>query len=173
MPGEEDQNVNANQPQDNAGKNDKDKKNQQKKPKPLDKPRSSLALQILLYFDYFFSIFYGIVTLVLLIYKSFELIYPSSVFELEVTFLILFWIWQLIKIFLGSKGNKTETNLTTLFFVILTIPSIFGFCFYMLLQTYVLVIEIILNAIGIFFCVLELIIGFVQFFIFRKIEKSD
>ena len=151
MRGEGDEPVNENQPKNNREKKVEANKHLQKQQKTLDKPRSSLALQILLYFDWYFSVFYGIITIILLVYKSFQLPYPASVFQLEFIFLLLFLSWQMIKIFLGSKGNKTETNLTTLFFVLLNIPSIFGFVFFMILQTYVLVIEVILNAVGIFF----------------------
>jgi len=126
-------------------------KNLQKKQTMLDKPRSSLTLQILLFFDWYFSVFYFIVTIILLIYKTYQLPYPSAVWELEFVMLWLFYAWQLIKIDLGSRGNKTESSLTTIIFVLLNIPSVFAYVFYIRLQTYVLVVEVILNAIGIFF----------------------
>lgn len=126
-------------------------KSLQKKANMLDKPRSSLSLQILLFFDWYFSIFYFVVIVLLLIYKSYELPYPTAVWELEFIMLILFYGWQMIKVDLGSRGNKTESSITTLLFTLLNIPSIFAYAFYIRLQTYVLVIEVILNAIGIFF----------------------
>ena len=151
MPGEENKAEAANIVKTNRDKKVEANKTLQKKAKTLDKPRSSLTLQILLYFDWYFSIFFFIVTIILLFYKTYGLPYPSSVWELEFVLLLLFWAWQMIKIDLGSRGNRTETNVTTLMFVLLTIPSIFAFVFYLRLQTYVLVIEVILNAIGIFF----------------------
>ena len=151
MPGEDNVAENVNQPKTDREKKVEANKNLQKKAKSLDKPRSSLPLQILLYFDWYFSVFFGIVTIILLFYKTYGLPYPSAVWELEFVFLLLFWAWQMIKIFLGSKGNKTEHATTTLFFVILNIPSIFAYVFFLRLQTYVLVLEVVINAIGIFF----------------------
>ena len=151
MPGEQDEQANQNQPMGNKEKKVEANKNMKNKQKTLDKPRSSLSLQILLYFDWYFSVFYGVFMIILLIYKSYELPYPTAVWELEFTFLLIFWCWQMVKIFLGTKGNKTETNLTTLFFVLLCIPSILAFVFFLILQTYVLVVELILNGTGIFF----------------------
>ena len=123
----------------------------QKKANQLDKPRSSLSLQIMLFFDWYFSVFYFAVTIILLIYKAYELPYPSPVWELEFVLILLFFGMQMFKIDLGTRGNKTEHSTITLGFVVMSILCVLPFVFYIRLQTYVLVIEVILNAIGIFF----------------------
>ena len=86
--------VPENQPEENKDqRSNREKKieaniNREKKSKALDKPRSSLTLQILLFFDWYFSVFYGIVTIILLFYKTYELPYPSAVWELEFVLLL-------------------------------------------------------------------------------------
>ena len=142
---------NAEDQKSNRDKKAEANKSLQRKANQLDKPRSSLTLQIMLFFDWYFTIFYFVVTIILLIYKAYELPYPSPVWELEFIMLLLFFGWQLIKIDLGNRGNKTEHSMITLGFVILAILSVLPFVFYIRLQTYVLVIEVILNAIGLFF----------------------
>ena len=142
---------NAEDQKSNRDKKAEANKSLQRKANQLDKPRSSLTLQIMLFFDWYFTIFYFVVTIILLIYKAYELPYPSPVWELEFIMLLLFFGWQLIKIDLGNRGNKTEHSMITLGFVILAILSVLPFIFYIRLQTYVLVIEVILNAIGLFF----------------------
>ena len=150
MPGEE---VKTTEDQQKSNRERKIEANKtlQKKGKTLGKPSSSLPLQVLLFFDWYFSIFFFIVTIILMFYKSYGLPYPSAVWALEFVLLLCFWAWQMIKVDLGTRGNKTESSVTTLFMVLLNLPSIFAFVFYLRLQTYVLVLEVILNAIGLFF----------------------
>ena len=173
MPGEQDEAVENRKEKGNREKKIEANKKLQKQQKSLDKPKSSLPLQILLYFDWYFWVFYGVFTIILLIYKSYELPYPNHVFLLEFFFLLIFWAWLMMKIFLGSKGNKTETYITTVFFTIVNIPSLIAFGFFFYFQTYVLVIEVILNGIGAAFWLIEIPFGIIYACIFWNVEKRD
>ena len=144
-----------------------------KRAKQLDKPNSSLTLQIVLFFDWYFSAFYMIATLCFLFYKVYGLPYPDAIWEIEIVSLVLFFALQFIKIDLGSKGNKTEKSNITFLFVLLAILCIFCFVFFLILQTYVLVIEVVLNALGLLFCILEILFGIIRVCIFRSVENSQ
>ncbi|CAI2382975.1 unnamed protein product [Moneuplotes crassus] len=173
MPGEEETDKLNTQQKGNREKKIEANKHLQKKQKAVDQPRSSLSLQMLILLDYYFSLFYGIVTCILLIYKSSALPYPPLYFGLEFIFLLLFWLWQMMKISLGSRGNRTEKNSITLLFIIFNVPSIIVFLFFMVFQTYSLIIEVVMNILGILLCIFEIISGFMQFLVFRHIERSD
>ena len=144
-----------------------------RKSRKIEKPNSSLTLQILLFFDWYFSAFYFACTLGFLIYKAYGKSYPTAVWEMEFAALIFFCLLQFIKIDLGSKGNKTEKSSITFVSVVLALLCIICFVFYLALQTYVLVVELILNSIGLFFCIFQIIFGLVHVCIFRGVERSS
>lgn len=56
--------------------------------------------------------------------------------------------------------------------LLLSVIPFLGYFYYMLLQTYVLKFEIILNMIGIIFLCLEIMASIYSFAIFVKHEKS-
>jgi transmembrane protein 216 len=69
-------------------------------------------------------------------------------------------------------GNKTETSLYLLYSILLAIPVGVGYMYYLILQTYVLVFDLILNAIGCLFVVLEIILSFFAIFNIKANEKT-
>lgn len=101
------------------------------------KSRASLPLQILLYFDQLYCLFYFIIAFVLYIYKGYTLTYPRSAIGAEIVGVLFFAIYQYLRVLLGNVANRTETGKTMLWFVALTIPSIVAGIFYIRLQTYV------------------------------------
>ncbi len=63
--------------------------------------------------------------------------YPKNAKGIELTILALLAIIQYIRLFLGLKGNKTESPNNMLWFLIITAPVIFAQVFFLCLQTYV------------------------------------
>ncbi len=57
-------------------------------------------------------------------------------------------------------------------FILLTFPAIFGYVFFLRLQTYVLMLEVVLNAIGLVFMVFELLFSLSAIKDFKRNEQN-
>ena len=64
-----------------------------------EKMRSSLMLQILVYFHYWFAILYMVVSVGLYVYKGYYLPYPPTALEAEVVFILLNFLVELMRLF--------------------------------------------------------------------------
>jgi hypothetical protein len=101
------------------------------------------------------------------------MLYPEGYFELEQVGAFLLVSLQYFRIFCGSKGNKTETSSTTFFFCLLVIPCLVGNIYYIVLQTYALVFEVIMGVIIVICLLFELIVGFFAAIDFKSLEKAQ
>ncbi|ORX41646.1 hypothetical protein BCR36DRAFT_179105 [Piromyces finnis] len=124
---------------------------------------SSLPFEILLYFNRLYYYLFLLGTLVLLIYKGIQYPFPNGALYLELLGLIPFTILESIRIYLGSQGNKTEERLPTGVSLGLSFISVFGYIYYMIWQTYVLLFDIILSAIGLVFIIGDIIFAIILF----------
>ncbi|XP_005529129.1 PREDICTED: transmembrane protein 80 isoform X2 [Pseudopodoces humilis] len=107
---------------------------------------SSLPLQILLYVNGIYYIFYFLVTLAMIIYKSQVFSYPDDLLAPDLAVLFLMAILEVPRLYLGFKGNLTEAEAPLGLSLGLTVGSVV-LCVYLLLwQTYVLWADVLLNA---------------------------
>jgi len=60
-------------------------------------------------------------------------------------------------------GNKTETSVNIGHFILLEIPMVLGFVYYLRLQVYVFVYDIVLNCMGLGFLAIELILAILEY----------
>ena len=56
-------------------------------------------------------------------------------------------------------GNASETSKNLIFFLAFELPVLLGYGYYMRYQTYVILFEVIINAIGFVFCAVEIAFG--------------
>uniref|UniRef100_A0A7S4PPL4 Uncharacterized protein n=1 Tax=Guillardia theta TaxID=55529 RepID=A0A7S4PPL4_GUITH len=70
--------------------------------------KSSLPLQILIFFNGCYSTLFFLVTLALLIWKGVEFPYPAGRLPWEIILLFVYIVVEACRLFIGSKGNKTE-----------------------------------------------------------------
>lgn len=101
--------------------------------------KSSLPLQILLYFNRWYTVLWFLVELGAQIYKGFILPFPSNTFGIEVAMIFLYILVDLLRNFFGTKGNKAHHTPSLFIFFILTVPIIFGNVYYTHWQIYVYV----------------------------------
>ena len=113
-----------------------------------------------------------LITLQLLFYKAYLFDYPPTFFLLEVTALVLLTIWQLVRLFVGTKGNKLETSGTTLGFILMTLLAIGGNVFFLQYQTYVLGMETYLNYVCICLGAIELLLAGFAAIEFKSLENT-
>eukprot|EP00163_Fabomonas_tropica_P034036 TRINITY_DN9280_c0_g1_i1.p1 TRINITY_DN9280_c0_g1~~TRINITY_DN9280_c0_g1_i1.p1 ORF type:complete len:108 (+),score=17.28 TRINITY_DN9280_c0_g1_i1:152-475(+) len=99
---------------------------------------SSLPLQMLIFFNGYYDVIYILGTLFLLIYKRIQLPYPEgNTWDIEFAYMFPFMAIEVIRLYIGSKGNKTERRALMLWFIGLTAPCLGLMVYYIRYQTYV------------------------------------
>ena len=125
-------------------------------------PHSFLIWHVCLLFDYYYTIFYIIAMISLHVYKYMGLMYPPSVWTMELFGLLMLAGIQAVRISIGIHANRCESSTDTIIFMILTIPVAYIILHYTLLGTYVLLIEILFSVVPlVLFTPIELIISFI------------
>ncbi|XP_073461029.1 transmembrane protein 80 [Aquarana catesbeiana] len=107
---------------------------------------SSVPLQILLYVNLVYYVFYFLATLLMIIYKSQVFSYPDSNLALDLGLLFLMVILESVRLYLGTMGNLTEEELPLGSSLILTIGNVFLSVYFLVWETYILRADLIINA---------------------------
>ena len=137
--------------------------------------RSSLPLQVLLYFNGWYDVVLVIIMFLLYIWKAAELPYPPEIrgtFALEIALVFGLAIIEYSRIFLGSRGNKTEQTGPLIWFFVLSLPAVIINMYFLLLQVYVTRADLILNAISIGFVCAELVLALLTILTFMNAPVS-
>ncbi|XP_068182111.1 transmembrane protein 216-like isoform X2 [Antennarius striatus] len=140
--------------------------------------RSSVALQVLLLLNsVYFAAFYLAEILMFLykgvwvsmlqpirtrfrfLYKGILLPYPSHTLVLDVVLLLLFLGLETLRIFYGWRGNLCERSLASCVSLFLLGACASLAVYYLLLQTFVLRLEVVLSAVLLCFYSLEFLLG--------------
>lgn len=69
-------------------------------------------------------------------------------------------------------GNASETSKHLLMFLAFEVPILLGYGYFMRFQTYVLLFEVIINAIGFVFCAFEIAFAIVALIKVSSIEDA-
>ncbi|NWQ79934.1 TMM80 protein, partial [Columbina picui] len=108
---------------------------------------SSLPLQILFYVNGIYYIFYFLVTLAMIVYKSQVFSYPDDFLARDLALLFIMAILEALRLYLGSKGNLTEEEAPLGLSLALTVGSVVLSVYFLVWQTYVLKADVILNSV--------------------------
>lgn len=120
---------------------------------------SSLPLQIFVHFSWHFDIFFFLLNLCLFTYKAIRYYYPSSSLAWDIVTIFLFLFVDFVRLLFVSKGNKTSQAHALVKGLILAIPLFVLHSYYMELQTYVLLVDMVINAIALFFLSTETLLA--------------
>merc|ERR1711871_1629023 len=121
-----------------------------------------MGLQIFLYFNGWYDFLYLLAMLVLFVWKASVLPYPaelSGLLALELCLLFLLAALECSRIFLATRGNKTESAGPLVMGLVLSFPSAYLFFYYLYQQVYVTRLDLILSAIGLGFIGIEMLIS--------------
>ncbi|XP_070420187.1 transmembrane protein 216 isoform X2 [Equus przewalskii] len=119
---------------------------------------SSTPLEILFFLNGWYYATYFLLELFIFLYKGLLLPYPTANLVLDVVMLLLYLGIEVIRLFFGTKGNLCQRKMPLGISVALTFPSAMMASYYLLLQTYVLRLEAIMNGILLVFCGSELLL---------------
>ena len=96
------------------------------------------------------------------------LIFPPSIWELEFSTIVFFFFIQLFRLYFGYHANRTEHTFSMILFLLATLFSTLFFIYFSFLTTYVLLIELIVGVIGIFFGFVEILMATYAIYVFQK-----
>ena len=135
-------------------------------------PNSHFMFQTMIDFHRLFTLFYFLAEIVLFVYKDNKLHYPPHSISVEIVCLIFFLIVQLVRFYLGALGNRSETSIFVLFCLIFVIVPLYTYVQFLILQTYVLKLEVILNAFGLCITGIETAFCLLSMMAISKQEKT-
>ena len=136
------------------------------------KPNGNFMFHTMIEFNKVFSIIYFFSEIALFVYKDVNLHYPPNTISVEITCLVFFLIVQLVRFYLGALGNRSETSIYVMFCLVFIIVPLYTFVQFLVLQTYVLYIEIIINGIGISLTAIELVFCLLSMMAISSQEKT-
>nr|XP_033784585.1 transmembrane protein 216 isoform X1 [Geotrypetes seraphini] len=131
---------------------------------------SSTPLEILLFLNGWYYATYFLLEILIFVYKGLILPYPTANLTLDIVMLFLYLGIEVIRIFYGSKGNLLQRKMPLAISLGLMIPAAVMAVYYLLLQTYVLRLEAIVNIILLVFYALELLLSIVALISFSRVE---
>ncbi|XP_046715223.1 transmembrane protein 80-like isoform X2 [Silurus meridionalis] len=108
---------------------------------------SSVLLQILLYFSAFYSLFYFLSSLCIIIYKSQVLSYPDNYLVLDLCLLFLMAAFEILRIYWGMRSNLQESERYVGASLFITGATLLLSVYFLLWQSYVMRADVIVNAI--------------------------
>mmetsp|Transcript_3683 Transcript_3683/g.5414 ORF Transcript_3683/g.5414 Transcript_3683/m.5414 type:complete len:149 (+) Transcript_3683:115-561(+) len=124
---------------------------------------SSLPLQIILYFNTWYSITFFIMNVLLFSYKGWKYYYSTGTLIWEFVMIFLIALIDTARVFFASKGNKTEQLAPLVWSIAMSIPLLVGHSYFLRLQTYVLRFDVIINAVSVVFICVEFILSIITF----------
>ncbi|XP_029439065.1 transmembrane protein 216 isoform X2 [Rhinatrema bivittatum] len=133
---------------------------------------SSTPLEILLFLNGWYYATYFVLEILIFVYKGLILPYPTANLTLDLVMLFLYLGIEVIRIFYGSKGNLLQRKMPLTISLGLTVPAAMMAVYYLLLQTYVLRLEAIVNVILLIFYALELLLSIVALISFSRKIRS-
>jgi len=108
---------------------------------------SSLTYEILLYLNSYYFGMFALTEFGIAAFKVLHLPYPTGTFVSELLILVFLCCTESARIFMGRKGNLTEKTAPVLVSLALCVPSILGTIYFLIWQSYVLRLEVILCGI--------------------------
>ena len=130
--------------------------------------KSSLPLQIFIYFERIYIIIFFFFEIVLYIFKANVLVYPPGYLGSEIVGLFFLLILQYIKLINANTANKIELRAYHVYTILYSIPVIIGYGFYLRFQIYVLIFDFTLCIIGLAFAIMELIFSIIPVFTIQR-----
>ena len=143
-----------------------------------------MPLQITINFDYIYSFFYFGFLIFTSIFKSKNfvfsvillgnggLMYPPSIWELEFASIFFFFLLQIYRLNMGYHANRTEHTMSMILFLVFTLFSTLFCVYFSFLTTYVLLIEIAVGVIAIFFGAIEIIMALIAVIKFKGAHSN-
>lgn len=133
----------------------------------------SIPLLSLNFYESIFLLIWTFLTISLLIFKSQKYPLPTYAVNIEGGIVAMFILTQVIRYFTVEKGVVDKHPRSIVFYIIMTLFIIPQYVFFLRLQTYVMLIEVVINWIGIAFNVMQIGLGIWVWNVFQRKKNSS
>ena len=123
--------------------------------------QSSTALHILLHVNIIYTIFWFTLEILLFIFKYYHLSYAANAFGIEISLVFMVCFNDFLRHFFGIKGNLMLNNTLLVIFIVYGLFCAVGYVFFLILQSYVQRIEILLSGIGLALIAIEILLSII------------
>jgi len=123
--------------------------------------QSSTALHILLHVNIAYTILWFILEILLFIFKSYHLLYASNAFGVEISLIFMVCLNDFLRHFFGIKGNLMLQPALLIIFILYGLICAVGFVFFLILQSYIQRVEILLSGIGLALILIEILLSII------------
>jgi transmembrane protein 216 len=123
--------------------------------------KSSTALHILFRIHVYYTIFWFILEIILFIFKYYHLPYATSAFGLEMSMIFMLCFNEFLREFFGIKGNLMLKTNQLIISIVYGIFCIIGLIFFLVWQSYIQRVEILLSAIGLALITIEILLSII------------
>jgi transmembrane protein 216 len=123
--------------------------------------QSSTALHILLRINIHYTIFWFILEIILFIFKYYNVPYGTNAFGIEMSMIFMLCFNEFLRQFFAIKGNLTLRTDHLIISIIYGIVGIIGFVFFLVWQSYIQRVEILLSAIGLTLIAIEILLSII------------
>lgn len=124
----------------------------------------SLSLAVVIFFNYYYYYLLTSVFVFVYMYKLLNLPYPNGNSMTEIIIFILLSCVEWMRLYMAKKGNLTDSWPPMIASLLLNVPSVLGVLYFLLWQTYILRIEVIIVTIEIIFEGLMFFFGLLHLF---------
>ena len=119
----------------------------------------SIPLLSINFYESIFLLIWTFLSIALLIFKSQKYPLPTYAVNIEGGIIGMFILTQVIRYFTVEKGVVDKDPKSIVFYIIMTVFIIPQYVFFLRLQTYVLLVEVVINWIGIAFSIMQIGLG--------------
>ena len=133
----------------------------------------SIPLLSINFYESIFLLIWTFLSITLLIFKSQKYPLPTYAVNIEGGIIGMFILTQVIRYFTVEKGVVDKDPKSIVFYIIMTVFIIPQYVFFLRLQTYVLLIEVVINWIGIAFSIMQIGLGIWVWKVFQRKKNSS
>jgi hypothetical protein len=119
---------------------------------------SSTVLHVLLYVNSYYTLCWFVVEILCFVFKSYHVVYATNALGEELAMIFILLSNEYLRQFFGMKGNLILTRGLFVLFILYGPVCMLGFIFFLVLQSYVQRVEILLAGIALVLIILELIL---------------
>ncbi len=128
----------------------------------------SIPLLSINFYESIFLLIWNFLSITLLIFKTHKYPLPTYAVNIEGGIIGMFILTQVIRYFTVEKGVVDKDPKSIIFYIIMTVFIIPQYVFFLRLQTYVLLIEVVINWIGIAFSIMQIGFGIWVWKVFQR-----
>jgi transmembrane protein 216 len=123
--------------------------------------QSSTALHILLHVNIPFTMLWFILEILVFIFKYCHLQYAANAFGVEFSLIFIVCFNDFLRHFFGIKGNLMLNVSLLVIFILYGIFCAIGFVFFLILQSYVQRVELLLSGISLTLILIEILLSII------------